>query len=278
MKHAFLGLSLLAMMAAAPSVKAADFGSTKDTYATYEPYNWSGVLFGINVGGSRMNSETRQQFPEFSVFGINEGAVLDAIGADRSIHGDSSDEGVVGGFQLGMQKQFGQIVVGGELGLNGYDLASSGRCWQAQKGFDVTGGPAADYNLNANVQCQSTLDWTTSAVARIGYAYGRWMPSLLVGYALAGVTNKNSFNYSDRIGVDGANTLSNKIGLTQISNEVMHGVVRGAALDYGVTDSLVVGAEYRRFDLSSDGGGILGSSENDLDMNVFKIRASIKVN
>jgi len=278
MKHAFLGLSLLAMMAAAPSVKAADFGSTKDTYAQYSPFNWNGTQFGVNVGGANMSSEVNQQFPSFSVFGINEGTVLDAIGADRSIRGDNSDEGVVGGFQMGLLRQYGQIVLGGEIGLNGSDLKSSGRCWKAARGFDLTGGPASDYNLNANVECSTALDWTIDAAAKIGYAYDRWLPYLSIGYALAGTTHTNAFSYKDRIGVDGANTLSNNANFTHTTNEVMHGITWGAGLDYAVTDSLIIGGEFKRYDLSADGGGILGTSDRDLSANIFRIRGSIKTN
>ena len=278
MKTVLAGLSMLALVAAAPSVKAADFGSTKDTYVATPMYNWSGTLFGLNVGGSNMSSQVNQQFPKFSVFGVSEGTVLDTLGADRAINGDNSDEGVMGGFQLGSQRQYGQIVLGGVVGLNGADLSSSGRCWKGGRGFDFTGGTANDFNYNANVQCETSVDWTIDAVGKIGYAYGQWMPYLTVGYAIAGTTHKEMFSYSDRLGIDGANTLNNAAKFTNTSNEVMHGITWGAGIDYAVTDTLVVGADYRRFDLSSDGGGILGSSERDVDLNVFRLKASIKTN
>ena len=266
------------MVAAAPSVRAADFGSTKDTYATYAPYNWSGVLFGINVGGANMNSELSQQFPQFNVFGINDGLVLDTLGADRSIQGKSSDQGVIGGFQLGVQKQLGQVVVGGEINFNGADLTSSGRCWKAGRGFDFAGGPQSDFNYNANVECSTSMDWALDAVGKIGYAYDRWMPYLTVGYAIVGATHTNTFSYSDRLGLDGASALKNSAKFTQTSNETLHGLTYGLGLDYAMTDSFVVGAEYKRYDLSADGGGILGMSDRDFDANIFRIKANIKVN
>ena len=283
MKHSIFAISLISAIAAAPAVFAADWGgSTKDTYVATQaaPVNsWSGSYFGLSIGGANANSKVNQRLPEFNVFGITDGLVLDTIGADRAINGDSSDEGVVGGFFVGTQKQYGQLVVGGEMSLNGSDIETSGRCWQAGRGFDFTGGPADDFTYNANVNCRTAVDWTFDAVAKVGYAYNpQWLLYANVGYAIAGTTHHNTFSYSDRVGVDGANTLNNSARFTQAENEVAHGVTYGLGLDYAATDTFILSAEWRRYDLSADGGGILGASDRDLDMNVFKLKASIKTN
>ena len=283
MHKVIAGLSAIAMLAAAPSVKAADYyrGSTKDTYVQQAApvYNWNGTYFGLSVGGANMNSKVNQQFPQFNVFGVTDALVLDTIGADRAINGDSSDESVIGGFHVGTQRQFNQLVLGGELGLSGADLSSSGKCWNAGRGFDFAGGPANDFSYNASTNCQTSVDWVLDAVAKVGYAYNpQWLVYANVGYAVAGTTHKQAFSYRDRIGLDGANTLSNSLNFTQAQNETMHGITWGLGVDYAATENFILSAEYRRYDLSSDGGGILGASDRDLDMNVFKIKASIKTN
>lgn len=279
MHKVFAGLSVLAMLAAAPTVQAADFGSMKDTYnEPLETRNWNGAFMGLNIGGGNSKSKVSQGLPQFNIFGLNEANALDFINADRAINGSASDEGVIGGFQVGVQRQIGSVVIGGEIGLNGADMVSKGKCWRAGRGFDFTGDPDPDFSFNANVQCETSVDWTLDAAAKVGYAIRNWMPYATVGYAIAGTTHKNMFSYNDRIGLDGAPWIKNRASFNRADNEVMHGLTYGVGLDYALSDSFIIGAEYRRFDLSADGGGLLGSSDRDLDMNVFRLRASVKTN
>lgn len=116
------------------------------------------------------------------------------------------DDAAGGGAFLGTNFQNGNIVYGGELGLG-------------------TGGD---------------VDYAVDLRGRVGYAAGRALPYLTVGYAFVEADNGDD----------------------------IEGPTYGLGVDYLVTDRVFVGAEYRRLDL--EGGA------TDLDTDAFGLRVGFR--
>lgn len=126
---------------------------------------------------------------------------------------DYSPSSFIGGARLGFNYQLGAIVVGVEGDIEGMNAAEG-------KG-----------DLGGTVRVRQ--DWQGSVRARLGYSLDR-----LMVYATGGVAfTKLEYAY-----------VSPLAGLTETSNTSRTGWTVGGGVDYALTDSLILGLDYRYTD------------------------------
>jgi outer membrane immunogenic protein len=161
--------------------------------------------------------------------------------------------GWLAGVHLGAMKQFGSIVTGVELNMDGADInGSAGNC---------AGG--------ATVVCESKVNWLTTGLSRFGVAWDRWLVYGTVGYALAGV------DHSVSAPVGGGVSISfNK-------QDVAHGIAFGGGLEFAVSKDLMLGVQYLHANLEARNegllfGGVVTNGQRDLDLDIVTTRLSYK--
>jgi outer membrane immunogenic protein len=162
------------------------------------PYNWSGLYFGVHSGWQWSSIDVG--FPAFGT----------AFAVDH-------DSPVVGG-HIGIQHQFGQIV----LGVEG-NLTSS---YQNNPGSDRC--PAAGFTCSARFEDVLTVG------PRIGWAAGKWMPYITGGYANA------RFNGWGRVTATGLSV--------EEAGSRLSGWYIGGGVEMAMSHGWSVGLEYRHYD------------------------------
>src|SRR5262249_35440347 len=144
---------------------------------------------------------------------------------DRSLtYEPHHNSGAVGGF-VGVQRQFGQIV----LGLEGGYLAGFGRT-----SLGVT--PAISiFTVGDTGTAQAKLRDIWSVGGRIGWAAGNWMPYLTGGFA------NGSFQFDAQ----------DEFKTTERARANTSGGYFGGGIDWAVTTNWIVGIEYRHYAFSA---------------------------
>jgi outer membrane immunogenic protein len=174
-------------------------------------YDWSGIYIGGAVGG------------EWDTTGGN---FYNAPGFFWRTDRDSRL--IYGGF-AGIQKQWGNFVLGIEGGWNGLD-----------NGFNstVAGGLGAPCGFVSLVQsCQSRIRDIGYVGGRVGYAWDRFMAYGQGGYAQA------------RIDTQG---LINATGVAFSPAGATHGGwYAGVGAEYAVLDYLILGVDYKHYEFDS---------------------------
>ena len=189
------------------SVAQADGAPSKGRVVYEKPSNWSGLYFGAQAGWSW--SDVGSEF-------VTAGGV--PLGFNDSVNHDA---GIVGG-QIGIQHQFGQIVVG---------IEGSG-VFTYNDDFANTSCP------NPARTCGKQLDNILSVGPRIGFAMGKWMPYVTGGYASASVSHKSFDNGAGTNGLFFQNRFD--------------GWYLGGGVDMALAAGWTVGLEYRHYDFGSD--------------------------
>lgn len=181
-------------------------------------HDWAGAYVGVNAGYS---------WGEFDTEG-------DATADDPAYSGN----GALGGFQIGYNKQLGTVVIGVEA-----DLQAAG----IEEATSSSGGTAT-----------TSLDWFSTARARVGYAFDQ---TLLLygtgGLALGGVETSVAADGSDE--------------------KVLTGFAAGAGVEQAFTDNVSVKAEYLYVDLQ-DKQFETGASDTNAqwDGHVMRFGANLK--
>jgi len=197
---------------------AADLGArpiTKAPIAAPIPvYNWSGCYIGANAGGKwgKFNRDvTAGTFPAVTVFGF------DGVN-------DDFDSSFMGGGQIGCQWQSGAWVWGIEGDFDGTDLRRS---------FIAPVTVLAPFLPGDTVDFKNR--WQASIRGRLGYAWDRFMI-----YATGGVAFADVKTTIGLVPVAGAFPT-----LFFEDSQTLTGGTVGAGLEYGITDNLSLGVEYR---------------------------------
>jgi outer membrane immunogenic protein len=163
------------------------------------PTSWSGLYFGVHSGW-QWSTDVNVQNPAFPP-----GFTVD------------HDSPVVGG-QIGIQHQFGQIVVGVEGSLT--------TTYQNNPGDAPC--PAAGST------CSARLDDVLSVGPRIGWAMGKWMPYVTGGYANA------AYHFVAR-------TNGTQVQVEE-ARARLNGWYIGGGVDMALSHGWMVGLEYRHYD------------------------------
>jgi outer membrane immunogenic protein len=184
-----------------------------------------------------------------------------------SISSSHEVDGAIGGVHVGVNKQFGNIVLGSELRLSGADISgSTGDCFGLTTAINNVASGAA------TVGCDTSVNWMASAVARLGYAWDRWLIYGNVGWAVAGV------DHNATIAVDPAIA---PLAISSGANDTADGITYGGGVEFAITNSVLLGVEYTRTELEADGsglllGGVLTTGSRDINLNEVKARLSFK--
>jgi outer membrane immunogenic protein len=248
MKKLVLAASILA--ASAVSAFAADMPARIAKAPVAPPvltYDWSGIYVGGAVGGAW--HDTAGNF-------YNAPGFLWHTGSESTL--------IYGGFG-GIQKQWGNFVLGIEGGYNALD-----------NGFNSTLGggiPGAACGFPLGTSCQSRLNDIWYIGGRLGYAWNRFMVYGQGGYAQADI---------DTRGFD------NVTGVAFSPAGASHGGwYAGVGAEYAVLDYLILGIDYKHYQFDSKAHncavGIAGCIPADFrnvdaDVDSVMARVSFKFN
>jgi opacity protein-like surface antigen len=204
------GTAVAAIAAVAGAGLAQADGMPGKRVAYEKPWDWGGLYFGVHSGyqWSSVNVENPAFPPGFSF---------------------DHDSMVVGG-QIGLQHQFGQIVVGVEGNLT--------TTYQNNPGSTTCFAPGPQLTPGGLGNCSARLDDILTIGPRLGFAMGKWMPYITGGYA-----NGAYHFYGRTIG-------------TQIQNEEararLSGWFIGAGVDMALSHGWTVGLDYRHYDFGEN--------------------------
>lgn len=177
-----------------------------DSYST--PGIWNGLYAGVQGGWT--SSHIDGSFVEFP----------NTWSLDKS-------SGILGG-QIGVQHQFGSIVVGVEADFVTAvgDRSATGAC--QGPGADVVCGPLFLRGQTNNI-------WSVGP--RLGWAAGAWMPYVTGGYASASIENQ---------------VVRPRVGPLESSDERENGWYVGGGLDWALSPNVILGIEYRHYQFTED--------------------------
>jgi outer membrane immunogenic protein len=220
------------------STASADGMPSRGKAVVYEaPSNWSGFYFGVQSGWTWSSID----------------ATYTAGGGVFS-NSWEHDTQMVGG-QIGLQHQFGQIV----LGVEG-DLSTAFRDTDA-----------VEVCPNVVVRCHARLDDILTVGGRLGYAMGKWMPYIAGGYANGAFTRST---------VNPATETMNDLGQSRHS-----GWYAGGGVDMAIASNWTIGVEYRHYEFDTAfnlahtpaGVEVAGSDSNmDASSDAVNLRVSWK--
>ncbi len=223
-------LVALACAASGAATQAADLGTGKVRNAPppeiyYEPgYNWSGLYYGASVGGAF--ATTGHQYDR-----LNGPASLESSGAAFSGHL---------GYNLMMPSLwvFGVEIELGHLGIESDQLAiGNGDILSAGAGLFGT------------------------ARARLGYAFGRFLPYVTAGAAFVDIETA------------GGNPANDNRFLTL--SEIQPGLAVGAGAEYAFGSGLVARLEYLYIDVAEYEGRNLENELMKFDNDIHLVRAGL---
>ncbi len=188
---------------------ASGIASLPANSASTRQYDWSGIYFGAHAGGAWSNATALDVEATGSAFTTGNGEIFEV-----------DPSGFVGGGHAGLQKQWGDWVVGADVS---YSYSGISRT--------ITSPifPASD---TIGVKIENLF----MAVGRIGYADDNWLLYGKGGYASADV----SLNLADRF---------NQLNYAQDSKQ--NGWTVGGGLEYAPVRNVIIGVDYSYIDFGS---------------------------
>lgn len=167
-------LAMLCSVALIPAANAADLGpAVKAPVLAPAPFTWTGFYIGGNAGWGRgdVKSSNLTTTTDGTLFGNPGflGGPVTFTNADRNF--DLGHDGFNGGGQIGYNWQIDKAVLGIEADFQ----------WSGFKGTDVF-QPTIDSPIATT---DSKVDWYSTVRARLGYAFGQFMPYVTGGLAVA---------------------------------------------------------------------------------------------
>jgi outer membrane immunogenic protein len=230
--------------AVVPTSARLETGSIERASQPEPAFSWTGAYVGVHGGGGWGDLSFSDSIPTVPF-------------VVETFRDDLDASGVVGGVQLGANRQFGNLVVGGELSVSGASISgSNSACF-------------ADAMLGLVSECKARVNWLVTGLARLGYAHDRWLVSGAAGWSVAGAEYDAVFD----VGVP----------VPSGSSETLSGFTYGAGFNYALTRSVSLGVEYLHADLSADGHAFLGDlfgagkGERDLDLNIGRAQLNVKL-
>lgn len=246
-------MAVVVLTAGVSNVSFADgYQSPGKGFVPPPTFNWSGVYAGVHGGYGWGDSEIVEHFLEAPPPNI--------IRFQTSFDA----QGGLGGIHLGMNKQFGNFIIGGELRLSGAQIdGSTNDC------LGIAQGIAPEV-----ARCNAEVSWMAIALARLGYAHNRWLVYGTLGWAVAGVDYIASY--------------SNEAGMTVSkggANDTNDGFAFGGGVEYAFSNSVSAGIEYTRLNLESSPGDTLFrpvapgflSGDRDIDVETVTGRLNFRL-
>jgi outer membrane immunogenic protein len=202
-----IGVAVVAAAGFAGTMAAQADGMPTRGRVVYErPVDWGGFYFGVHSGWAWSDIDSN--------FTTAAGV---PTGANDSVQHDAS---AVGG-QIGLQHQFGNIV----LGVEG-TLTTTFR-----DGYANVSCP------NAARTCGKRFDDVLTVGPRLGYAMGHWMPYVTGGYANAAFSHESFDNGT--------------VGNVLLGQERFGGWYIGGGFDMALSHGWTIGLEYRHYEFDT---------------------------
>lgn len=251
------------------SAYAADLGggSYKDEPVVYAPATpvWAGLYVGGSAGFGVGDTSGQIELDKYDRRDNDRRAIAfdddlkksGGYGLDdylKALLSSAYDvDGAIYGAHIGYNFQRDNLVYGVELGLNGADIDGADRCFSS---------------LLVVADCERSLDWYATAVARLGYASGNTLFYGFGGVAWGEVST--NVKVSTIFG-----------GLTLSGEETHVGWTAGLGIEHAFTDRFSARVEYSHVDLGSEDHS-LGEhgyikSDVDLSFDAVKVGASYKL-
>lgn len=196
---------------------------------------WSGAYVGLDAGYIAGKSHF--------VFTEEEGS-----GASPGNFADPKASAFIGGVYAGYNLQAPNNVVLGIDGSMSYTNAD-----------DLPGLKEGGAPLEGDEKVGERLQWTGSARFRAGYAFGRFLPYIAGGFALA----RADISYED------------SRRRSSLGTRTLEGWTLGAGVDYSFSDHLVGRAEYRHSDYGTDNFKMEGFLPYDLSLKTDEVRLGL---
>lgn len=206
------GSAVVAAMAVGGISPALADGYAPKGKVVYErPTDWSGVYFGVSSGYQWSQVD--------SVF-------TNAAGVPTGAQDSADPSGGIVGAHLGIQHQFGAIV----LGVEGNWISG----FRTEDEYDFVTCP------NPARNCGKRFNDVLTIGGRAGWAAGHWMPYFTGGYASARYAHLSE----DKVGAAGLNPL--------IGSERFSGFYLGGGVEWKISPGWTVGLEYRHYEFGDE--------------------------
>lgn len=190
------------------SASASDFGQSAPAYYSAGPYDWSGIYIGGVLGYNWNKDRTSEYY-------THNGQPRPAFDTPGNPHMffDYEPGGVSGGVKAGVNFQTGSFVYGVETDI---------------EVTDITGGFLDTVeNLGAS---KDKYIWQGSIRGRLGFAFDRVLVYGTAGFSYAKIQNTYTLV---------------PLGISEPIKDTHTGWNIGGGVDYALTDTLIVGVEYR---------------------------------
>lgn len=289
-----IALFACASLAMAADLEGPSYGSLKDDIPAPTAYRWDGIYIGGHLGwasvspkgGFDCSSYTRLTGKNGSSIPLTKRAVCgDELLKERVNTGDENgprngtevnyftlgqslthyvaliestssgtDSGLMGGVQVGINHQIGNLVFSLEGDWSGFgDIEGKTTTVFDYFTRKIPGGSLLDYQGTGEVTIKNDLDWLATFRARLGAVLtddGRLLGYVTGGAAVAKVSNSITATLTPDNLCNGCT-----LGPSSSGSFYQFGGVIGAGLEYAMTDNLTIGAEYLYVNL-------LGQEEN----------------
>ena len=240
-----------------------------------EPCNWDGFYIGGNVGGLWTNYDSGS----YEVTVDQPQIIFPPITFDIPSHNSDTAAAVLGGVQVGLNKQWGHFVFGVEGDFQDTH-AHHDRTFVPDTVTQVTQIFASDTDLISTRRLET--NWLVSGRARLGLAFGCFLLYGPGGVAAAEVdvwANDQATSTAFIFGNPFFNQTNNHKSKDQ---DTRVGWTAGGGIEWMFFHSLTVGAEFRHSDFGGDtadfhsSGLVLpGRMHVDLDSNQATFRVNI---
>jgi len=268
---AMIATSVLSHAVAADGYEPAGKG-----FALSPPVSWSGLYIGGHAGYGWADADAQLTGTDPEELR----SAFDFLGASSS--GSTELDAWLGGGQIGLQRQFDQLVLGAEATLSGGDLQGATSSSFEGAFRNVTSSFFADEVeivdiVRTDWAGQTTLDMKVSelftATARVGYVWNDWLAYFKGGYASADVRVRSGLSGSGAVCdiVFGCADLD--LAVSSRSKERHNGWTVGGGLEKMISPNIVLGVEYSYLNLGSElhngrGEATIGLGNFDIDGSV----------
>jgi outer membrane immunogenic protein len=212
---ALVGLTAGAFAADLPSRRVAPA-----PYVAVPVFTWTGFYVGVNAGyGFSANDDNRNSVGQFVA---TPGSLSGPLGGytgvvSNGFSGSNSNDGFVGGGQIGYNYQMGNWVIGIEADAQYADMNNT------RRGQVVTLTPGVAGFVGASNANFGGIDWFGTVRGRVGYAWDRLLVYGTGGFAYGGADDNNNDGFG---------------GFRGNNNDIRTGWTAGGGVEYAFTPNL----------------------------------------